>query len=334
MQSAATTNFDDEPYSVVQVGEDKEEMLRLQKMKYERKQQAKQRDAAAKEAKNNKTDAFANAASQKKGGKEQQQQPKNNKEEPASKAVPRGKKAKLQKMKDKYADQDEDERAMRLQLLGAKKTKNFEGTMQHAQKKAFVPAQKQQESEEEEEVQEEVEVVPVEEEEKKAEEEEVTPADEEVVGEDGKSEDDEDEGNEDEEKKEIEQLMKEEDINVLPEDVDLAEIDKLTGIPKSNDLILALVPMCAPYSAIQTYKYKVKLQAGTLKRGKAQKLIKNLFVQQAQKTATPHETQLVRNVPDPDMTNMLINSVRVLAPGLTKVQNQTKQVKRSGPKKE
>lgn len=78
----------------------------------------------------------------------------------------------------------------------------------------------------------------------------------------------------------------------------------------------------------------MKLQVGTHKRGKAQKMIKNLFVQQAQKTATPHETQLVRNVPDPDMTNILINSVRVLAPGLTKVQNQAKQAKRSGPKKE
>jgi hypothetical protein len=44
--------------------------------------------------------------------------------------------------------------------------------------------------------------------------------------------------------------MKEEDINLVPEDIDLNEIDKLTGIPKSNDIILALVPMCAPYTAI------------------------------------------------------------------------------------
>jgi hypothetical protein len=63
--------------------------------------------------------------------------------------------------------------------------------------------------------------------------------------------------------------MKEEDINLVPEDVDLNEIDKLTGTPKQQDLIVSLVPMCAPYSAISTYKYKVKLQAGTLKRGKA-----------------------------------------------------------------
>jgi hypothetical protein len=84
------------------------------------------------------------------------------------------------------------------------------------------------------------------------EEEPETPKDEELGG----GEDDEDEeeggggGNEEEEKKEIDQLMKEEDINLVPEDIDLNEIDKLTGIPKSNDIILALVPMCAPYTAI------------------------------------------------------------------------------------
>ena len=77
-----------------------------------------------------------------------------------NKAVPRGKKAKLQKMKDKYADQDEDERAMRLQLLGAKKTKGFEGTMQHVQKKAciaaVVPQQESEEEDQEQEVEEQV----------------------------------------------------------------------------------------------------------------------------------------------------------------------------------
>jgi len=73
--------------------------------------------------------------------------------------------------------------------------------------------------------------------------------------------------------------MKEEDINVVAENVDVTEIDKLTGVPKSNDITIGIVPMCAPYSAIQTYKYKVKIQPGTLKRGKAMKLIKSLFLQ-------------------------------------------------------
>ena len=53
--------------------------------------------------------------------------------------------------------------------------------------------------------------------------------------------------------------MKEEDINLVAENVDVTEIDKLTGIPKHNDIIIGIVPMCAPYSAISTYKYKVKI---------------------------------------------------------------------------
>jgi hypothetical protein len=44
--------------------------------------------------------------------------------------------------------------------------------------------------------------------------------------------------------------MKEEDINLVAENLDVNEIDKLTGIPKVNDILIGVVPMCAPYSAI------------------------------------------------------------------------------------
>lgn len=124
--------------------------------------------------------------------------------------------------------------------------------------------------------------------------------------------------------------MKEEDINLVAESVDLNEIDKLTGVPKPNDLLLAVVPMCAPYSAIQTYKYKVKIQPGTLKRGRAMKLIKSLFLAQANKNQW--DTMSIKSIPDADMTNMLLNNCRVLAPGLTKMQNASKQNKKKGPK--
>ncbi len=117
--------------------------------------------------------------------------------------------------------------------------------------------------------------------------------------------------------------MKEEDINLVAENVDVNEIDKLTGLPKANDIIQAIVPMCAPYSAISSYKYKVKIQPGTLKRGKAMKLIKSLFLAQANKNQ--FETTMIKNIPDTDMTNMLVNNCRVLAPGLTKMQNANKQ---------
>ena len=48
--------------------------------------------------------------------------------------MPRGKKNKLKKIKEKYADQDEEEREMRLALLGAKEVKNFD-IKQHQDKK-------------------------------------------------------------------------------------------------------------------------------------------------------------------------------------------------------
>ena len=64
----------------------------------------------------------------------------------------------------------------------------------------------------------------------------------------------------------------------------------------------------------------------TVEEVKAMKLIKSLFVAQANKNQI--ETGMIKNIPDTDMTNMLINNCRVLAPGLTKMQNQNKQNKR------
>lgn len=57
-------------------------------------------------------------------------------------------------MKEKYADQDEEEREMRMQLLGAKKTKDFEGSMASVQRKNFIPTAQEEEEEGEEQVEE------------------------------------------------------------------------------------------------------------------------------------------------------------------------------------
>jgi hypothetical protein len=47
------------------------------------------------------------------------------------------------------------------------------------------------------------------------------------------------------------------------------------------------------------------------------KLIKSLFIAQANKSQ--NETGMIKNIPDTDMMNMLVNNCRVLAPGLTKM---------------
>ena len=51
----------------------------------------------------------------------------------------------------------------------------------------------------------------------------------------------ENEGDADEEA-EIAKLIKEEDINVVPENTDVSEIDKLTGLPKGNGKLFLSIP--------------------------------------------------------------------------------------------
>lgn len=121
------------------------------------------------------------------------------------------------------------------------------------------------------------------------------------------------------EEAELAKLIKEEDINLVPENTDVTEIDKLTGMPKQNDQLLFAIPMLAPYTTINTNKYKAKVTPGTLKRGRAQKSIRQLFLSQSSKTFV-YETNLIKAVSDQDMTMTLVNSCRVMAPGLTKIQ--------------
>ncbi|XP_063803618.1 ribosome quality control complex subunit NEMF isoform X2 [Pseudophryne corroboree] len=51
-------------------------------------------------------------------------------------------------------------------------------------------------------------------------------------------------------------------------------LDSLTGQPDPEDVLLFSVPVCAPYTAMTNYKYKVKLTPGTQKKGKGHGLIK------------------------------------------------------------
>lgn len=65
------------------------------------------------------------------------------------------------------------------------------------------------------------------------------------------------------EQKDIQQILKEEDITLVPESADISELDKITGVPHRRDTLLFGIPMLAPYSTIQANKYKVKIMPGT-----------------------------------------------------------------------
>lgn len=65
-------------------------------------------------------------------------------------------------------------------------------------------------------------------------------------------------------------VMEEEDIHEIGEEEKekLNDVDYLTGNPLPNDILLYAVPVCGPYNALQSYKYRVKLVPGTVKKGK------------------------------------------------------------------
>ena len=70
--------------------------------------------------------------------------------------------------------------------------------------------------------------------------------------------------------------------------------------------------MCAPWTALQSFKYKVKLVPGKEKKGKAVKLIKDIMMQQA--AGSPEKLPL-KNLPDADMIRTVLSNIRLQGQG-------------------
>ncbi|KAI0885935.1 uncharacterized protein GGS22DRAFT_199384 [Annulohypoxylon maeteangense] len=73
------------------------------------------------------------------------------------------------------------------------------------------------------------------------------------------------------EHEEVRKVMLEEGIETLDaeETASLTPLDALVGTPLPGDEILEAIVVCAPYSALGRCKYKVKMQPGAQKKGKA-----------------------------------------------------------------
>uniref|UniRef100_A0A8C6J6N9 Ribosome quality control complex subunit NEMF n=1 Tax=Melopsittacus undulatus TaxID=13146 RepID=A0A8C6J6N9_MELUD len=100
----------------------------------------------------------------------------------------------------------------------------------------------------------------------------------------------------------------------LPVQEGEALLDSLTGQPHPEDILLFAVPICAPYTAMTSYKYKVKLTPGTQKKGKAAKIALHNFMQS--KEASAREKDLFRSVKDTDLSRNIPGKVKVSAPHL------------------
>jgi uncharacterized membrane protein YgcG len=109
---------------------------------------------------------------------------------------------------------------------------------------------------------------------------------------------------------------------------ELLDLDAFTGRPLPGDEILAAIPVCAPWSALATYKYKVKIQPGAVKRGKAVKEIlsrwdaagKDPRATDKHSTDTeriwPKEIDLIRGWKEPEVVGIMpVSKVRVMMAG-------------------
>ncbi|TPX37091.1 hypothetical protein SmJEL517_g00927 [Synchytrium microbalum] len=93
------------------------------------------------------------------------------------------------------------------------------------------------------------------------------------------------------------------------EDLSMNFLDSLTGQPHEEDTLLFAIPVCAPFSALNRYKYKVKLVPGSLKKGKAAKQALDAFIKVA--TAVP-ERDLMKRIPGPESIQTMMGKVKLM----------------------
>mmetsp|Transcript_5106 Transcript_5106/g.14375 ORF Transcript_5106/g.14375 Transcript_5106/m.14375 type:complete len:1050 (-) Transcript_5106:494-3643(-) len=117
---------------------------------------------------------------------------------------------------------------------------------------------------------------------------------------------------------------------------DTAELDKLTGKPLAKDLLLHAVPVCAPYSTLSQYQFRVKLTPGNGKRGKAAKQCVELMLQQLQlpgkggkNVSADNKNQMYRDfikrVSDSDWVSQMMNDVKISSAGSSKLMKKQQQ---------
>ncbi|TKX21826.1 hypothetical protein C1H76_6323 [Elsinoe australis] len=120
-------------------------------------------------------------------------------------------------------------------------------------------------------------------------------------------------------------------------------LDGLVGTPLSGDEIIEAIPVCAPWAALGRYKYKAKLQPGTVKKGKAVREIlgrwnkaasepRNLDQQSADSEKIwPREADLIKGWKEAEVFGVLpVKTVRVMMAGGSEGQKGVKGGKGKG----
>lgn len=118
---------------------------------------------------------------------------------------------------------------------------------------------------------------------------------------------------------------------------DTAELSKFTGLPADEDILLYAIPICAPYSSLTKYKYRVKLTPGSLKRGKAVKQCVEMFLRgdDSKVGALPSISRtrdLIKSISENDWIQAICGDVKISAPGASRIVKIQKANSKKGAK--
>ena len=110
-------------------------------------------------------------------------------------------------------------------------------------------------------------------------------------------------------KKDPLQVLKEANEFQVP-DID---IESLISNPLPEDILQNCIPVCAPWIALQKYKYRLKIIPGSLKRGKAIQQAKQAFLAIAtKKMKSKVEQELIDSVPPKDWNDAMISKAKLV----------------------
>lgn len=204
----------------------------------------------------------------------------------------RGKKGKLKKIATKYANQDEEDRKVRMEILGTTK-----GLEKQAQREKEYKQRKEEL---------------------------------------------------DRNRKERQKRAKETEMKrLLSDDTEDNSSQEWTSIMKNlvpklhvGDKPIGIVPVFGPWQALQKFKFKIKFQPGTVKKGKAIKdILRSIVNAKSDSTETdpdymwPSELSLIRSLKEPELILLVsVGRVKVSIPG-QQGQNQKKVNNVKGAKK-
>ncbi|KAJ2146311.1 hypothetical protein IW136_000616 [Coemansia sp. RSA 678] len=285
------------------------------KPKSEAIEQEKQSEHVGKLSKKEQRRLGEEAKYEKQQPKEKQQQQK------------RGKKGKMKKMKEKYAEQDDEDRDLRMELLGAAGKKETREEAVQADLSQKAPNVEQPPPS----IVDQIKALAAK---NSTDPEPSAGASEDVTEETEKRANDEDEVPE----------LPMEHLNVL---------DMLTASPLPDDNLSFAIPVCAPYTSLSSYKYRVKLVPGTMKKGKACKMALTVMLAAADsnKPRSVHsqdaneaerleletilanrEKTLMKAVPETEMIAQMLGKVKVTAPNMESIKQKSKAAAKSRAK--